>query len=439
MKISLSNLLATLREYSQKPPIKEMSSQDRIKWARLCTCMDTLSDTQCAINAFRETAKDADKAELYLRTYGVLQAMFVQQDALQSLANVLGIRMAIKKDNPSIKEIRGIRNELVGHPTDQRNGQTHNRIVQRTLSSRGFASIKFSAKNDSKREWINMVDLTATNERHLAGYMQQILDNINQQRIELSDSFRYKELEPIIPNQLVKCLDSLLFGVCQLSMNQQQIIQVLDVINEAIPQLSFALKERQYSRDHGIFRHVDRVAFAVLSIRRCVGIESETSMDLSRDFDMCIEAYCFALRSIFSDIMDSSNANVDSLRCIESNWRYYIEKVESIADNGCDSLQYIVINLNSLWDTIPKLLITLSWGESDSQVYDFFRRKVEQMEQIIQILERQINLDKILTDDVFENTTLNISVYFIYLKNHLVNIQEISLDIDDEYRNIAPQ
>ena len=281
-----------------------------------------------------------------------------------------------------------------------------------------------------------MVDLTATNERHLAGYMQQILDNINQQRIELSDSFRYKELEPIIPNQLVKCLDSLLFGVCQLSMNQQQIIQVLDVINEAIPQLSFALKERQYSRDHGIFRHVDRVAFAVLSIRRCVGIESETSMDLSRDFGMCIEAYCFALRSIFSDIMDSSNANVDSLRCIESNWRYYIEKVESIADNGCDSLQYIVINLNSLWDTIPKLLITLSWGESDSQVYDFFRRKVEQMEQIIQILERQINLDKILTDDVFENTTLNISVYFIYLKNNLVNIQETSLDIDDEYRNM---
>lgn len=436
MKISLLDLLATLREYSQKPPIKEMWSQERIKWARLCTCMDTLGDTQCAINAYRETAKEADKPELYLRNYGVLQAMFVQQDALQSLADVLGMRLGIKTGNPGIKEIRDIRNDIVGHPTNRGRDQTHHRIVQHTLDPSGFDSIKFSPENDLERKRINMIELIENNERHLTSYMQEILDKLDQQKIESSDRFHYDKLEPIIPKIRIAQLNTFLSGICRASLNQQQVAQYLDVIDEAMSLLIPALKERRYRRGDGIFRHVDRVTFTIRSIRTCIGIKCELPMDSSHDYGMCIEAYCFALRSIFSDIMDSSNANVDSLRCIESNWRYYIDKVESIADNGCDSLQYIVINLNSLWDTIPKLLITLSWGESDSQVYEFFRRKVEQMEQIIQILKRQINLDKILTDDVFENTTLNISVYFIYLKNHLVNIQESSLDIDDEYRNI---
>lgn len=436
MKISLLDLLATLREYSQKPPIKEMWSQDRIKWARLCTCMDTLGDTQCAINAYRETAKEADKPELYLRNYGVLQAMFVQQDALQSLADVLGICLGIKTGNAGIKEIRDIRNDIVGHPTNRGSDQTHHRIVQRTLSPSGFDSIKSSPGNDLERKRIDMFELIENNERHLTSYMQEILDKLDQQRIESSDRFHYDKLEHIIPKIRIDQLNTFLSGICRASVNQQQVAQYLDVIDEAMSLLIPALKERRYSRGDGIFRHVDRVTFAIRSIRTCLGIKCELSMDSSHDFGMCIEAYCFALRSIFSDIMDSSNANVDSLRCIESNWRYYIEKVESIADNGCGSLEYIVINLNSLWDTIPNLSIALSWGEPDSHVYDFFRKKVAQMQQIIQILEPQINLDKILTDEVFENTVLNSSVYFMYLKNNLVNIQETSLDIDDEYRNI---
>jgi hypothetical protein len=59
------------------------------EWHVLCAAIDVLEDTQQAIQAFSvNNARKGRRStgEKYLRTYGVLQALAVQQDAAKDLA-----------------------------------------------------------------------------------------------------------------------------------------------------------------------------------------------------------------------------------------------------------------------------------------------------------------------------------------------------------------
>ena len=60
---------------------------------------------------------------LYLAVYGVLQGMFLQQDALVNLGNTLRFPIRID-DYQGLKKIREIRNQIVGHPTSYRRRKT---------------------------------------------------------------------------------------------------------------------------------------------------------------------------------------------------------------------------------------------------------------------------------------------------------------------------
>ena len=63
-----------------------------ILWHMLCSCMDTIEDTEEALESFLKLDIDSsDEGRNYLRIYGALQALFVQQDAVKNLHDALKI------------------------------------------------------------------------------------------------------------------------------------------------------------------------------------------------------------------------------------------------------------------------------------------------------------------------------------------------------------
>ena len=76
---------------------------------------------------YKTIDKDYSKEELCLRTYGLLQAVFVSIDAIYSLSMSLtnSKNFVNINDNPTLRELKYIRNDVVGHPT--------NRIVARDI------------------------------------------------------------------------------------------------------------------------------------------------------------------------------------------------------------------------------------------------------------------------------------------------------------------
>ena len=104
-------------------------------WLMFCSCMDTIQDTEVALESY--LIEDIDNSQMgknYLNTYGALQAIFVQQDAVENQHEALDI---LYVEDSSLKQIREIRNDAAGHPTRGRilsNGVFHN--VQCYLQNR---------------------------------------------------------------------------------------------------------------------------------------------------------------------------------------------------------------------------------------------------------------------------------------------------------------
>jgi hypothetical protein len=103
---------------------KPTSKQTGNPFLRMASALDVLGDTESVIEAYISTDK-SESNMLTLQIYGVLQAMFVQQEALDSLSIALfaqGIKF--KTSYPNLNDIRMKRNKAIGHPT-QTNSNSH--------------------------------------------------------------------------------------------------------------------------------------------------------------------------------------------------------------------------------------------------------------------------------------------------------------------------
>jgi hypothetical protein len=110
-----------LRDAVEHKQIYHTASTDA--WNTLTSSMDALEDTHHAISAFVAAAskpvpklKDRELGERYLRTYGVMQAFVIQQDAAVNLHVPLGMP---EPDLKVLDHIRDFRVAAAGHPTLQ--------------------------------------------------------------------------------------------------------------------------------------------------------------------------------------------------------------------------------------------------------------------------------------------------------------------------------
>lgn len=115
---------------------------DLAKWERLTSALNVLEDASCAIEYYLENDYPRDTRGKYLYTYGLLQALFVQQDAINSInVSLFNVEINYKTDYPEIYKVREIRNDVVGHPTC-RNKSGFIYLAQSSLHKESFFYLK---------------------------------------------------------------------------------------------------------------------------------------------------------------------------------------------------------------------------------------------------------------------------------------------------------
>lgn len=87
--------------------------RDNGNWNKLWSSVDNLEDAQHAIDIFSQKAKID-----ILDIFGLLQAIYVQQDVLLDLGHALDLKSISYKNHKRLEEIRQIRAETIGHPTN---------------------------------------------------------------------------------------------------------------------------------------------------------------------------------------------------------------------------------------------------------------------------------------------------------------------------------
>lgn len=122
--------------------------------------MDIVDDVDLALDAYLTNRFSADDGEKYLRIYGVLQALFVQQDALGHLVAIVLPSFGIALSDV-LKDIREIRHASIGHPTElRRKGELSVHSMNRsTLDHDGFLLLSFDEKNGTLFENVKVSEL----------------------------------------------------------------------------------------------------------------------------------------------------------------------------------------------------------------------------------------------------------------------------------------
>lgn len=84
---------------------------------RCCIAKDTIQDTGEALLAHRAAGFSGDGSRRYIEYYGVLQAVYMQQDSIIALHKLFGPSGNIAYSlYPAWSKLRDLRNHTVGHP-----------------------------------------------------------------------------------------------------------------------------------------------------------------------------------------------------------------------------------------------------------------------------------------------------------------------------------
>ena len=251
MRYPLDKRVKGIRDLINSPRKQNALRQDEAFWLMLCSCMDTIQDTEAALEGFLTGDADSyDRGRRYLHIYGALQALFVQQDAVENLQTSLEIQ---DSREACIQKIRDIRNYATGHPTNK---------TEKGVEG-AFNFIHFGEDNphqfhlmtvypgksndgglNSKHKEVNVEDLIATQKGILMKVLDNVIETLKEEEVEHRKKFSDKKLADVFSEW------TFLFGnifdkiYSPHSGHAQYVVGCIDSIMESISVFKEGLMER---------------------------------------------------------------------------------------------------------------------------------------------------------------------------------------------------
>jgi hypothetical protein len=176
----IRELEGRLRDAVNVPEVQDVLIQDRRRWNQLCSSMDVIGDTDSAVAAYLNSPPNQDVGHLYLLAYGLLQVLFVQQDAVKHAAEAVGLRYEFPED---LKAVREVRNNAIGHPTKRGGNNSESfGIVQVSLSHQGFTLYSFNWEQPDAFQPIRFQELIASQSNAVRQAIEQMIRHLQQLR-----------------------------------------------------------------------------------------------------------------------------------------------------------------------------------------------------------------------------------------------------------------
>lgn len=198
MELVNFELIKKLRNHINRTEKQAELLTNRKKWLQVTSALDVLEDTSWAIEYYVEQDYPDDMKGKYLYTYGVLQALFVQQDAINSINQALFDEVInFKEKYPEIYNVREMRDDVVGHPTSRRNKQFIH-LAQCSMSKEGFYYIK----NDSETEDFEVITVSVTDAigdvaNNINSILQKAVDDLDSEFQEYIDKHKDRKMKEI--------------------------------------------------------------------------------------------------------------------------------------------------------------------------------------------------------------------------------------------------
>lgn len=192
---SIDILSSKVRDYINIGRVQNKLIQNKKNWNQICSSLDVLGDTTYAITSYINDSFPNDDGLKYIYIYGILQALFLQQDSLRHLTcALLSINEKDYKVNDELEKIRNIRNEAIGHPTNKGAGKSFHYISRITIEKNGFDLLSsFSDKDDIYKE-VRIIDVINIQLKIIVEDLKILLKKLEEKVMEHRNKFKEVKL-----------------------------------------------------------------------------------------------------------------------------------------------------------------------------------------------------------------------------------------------------
>ena len=213
-KLKIEEIAIQIRNFFNDSTIKKtlvfLKKKDG-DWNQFCVALDTIEDTCLAIENFLRNPNDLFVKNPYLSTYGLLQALFIQQDAANFLKiSLFGRGKKIDWSNAKYAElakIRQVRNETIGHPIKtERKGRnstyvndeiTSCTIDRSSLTKYGFRYMLWMhSKTETKT--IKFSEIIGLQDRYLSAELESVLEEMQKEEKQHKTKFKGDKLGELL-------------------------------------------------------------------------------------------------------------------------------------------------------------------------------------------------------------------------------------------------
>ncbi|WP_404342360.1 hypothetical protein [Vreelandella venusta] len=248
--VKFFDIESEVREHINTPRYQKVLISELDNWSQICSSLDTLGDTGLALKSYFKSDFPTETGLSYIYTYGLLQALFIQQDAMNHLSEAFKVPYELSDE---LKSIRAVRNASIGHPTKNRVKKTtyFNHISRISMSKGGFTLARFYDEGES--EFID-VDFKKIVETQLIG-INNAYALISYKLREIDEQHRAKFMGKPLADILHSTMGYMFEKVGQAiyspsNSNVSFGLSMLESIEETYNNFRSALQERNELPDH---------------------------------------------------------------------------------------------------------------------------------------------------------------------------------------------
>ncbi len=207
---NIQDLRSRIRHFIQHPRRLRPYLAEKPVWNMLASSFDVIADTEMAVCTYEAMSEPEDRGYRYLTLYGVLQALYVQQDAVESMVWAFEPNAMPKykiEFEREANEIRRIRNQAIGHPTKEGNVnslkkpgvQMSHHIVQHSMHKSGFTILTGFANGGHVFTDVNLAKLIEKNRVMIYRVLDRIKSKLEAAEMEHRSKFKDERLADLFP------------------------------------------------------------------------------------------------------------------------------------------------------------------------------------------------------------------------------------------------
>ena len=277
MSNPISEKVNLIRKTMFEPRLKQKVMMQGNLWSQLGIAMYTIEDTELAIESFeKEIEVQNDHGALYLRTYGLLQALFLQQDAVKHLSEATDIPFDLSGYS-GLKDIRDLRNDIIGHPTKRGGSKpSYHGIIRLSMRTDSFQILSIDALGTTKRREINLSEVVRNQQDLIGGALDAIIKALEQDVNKHKQKFKGSSLEAIFTADMDYYLEKMREGTrdsTSLPVAQASFEAVHNMLNS----FKVALQDRELDIDTypGVYDVWEELQYPLGVLGRYFNLETE--------------------------------------------------------------------------------------------------------------------------------------------------------------------